>query len=219
VPWDVYLLDLDTGTEKKIAEFGNTPTWSRDGSAVYFERRGIQFLTFDLESGRETVLFESGANGVPENTVLQTPDFSRANEAMAVTLRKGKRGMAVFYLDGRIVPVGAGCQLAWTPAPSRLCYVGKGGRQKNAIYVFDLKTRRRDRLLDLPGQLSHEYFPRFSADGRVLVCGASNGARGQHEHDAGDYEIFLWQAGTPPEEAIRLTYHTGNDCWPDIFLK
>ena len=29
--------------------------------------------------------------------------------------------------------------------------------------------------------------------------------------DPGDYQ-------KPAAEAIRLTHHTGNDCWPDIFL-
>ncbi len=33
-----------------------------------------------------------------------------------------------------------------------------------------------------------------------------------------DYEIFLWQVGTPAETASRLTYHTGNDNWPDVYL-
>ena len=219
VPWDVYLLDIETGVERQIASFANTPTWSEDGKTIYFERKGAQFLSFDLESEQEALLFESGKNGVPENAVLQTPAFSGSRAAMAVTLRKGKRGTAVFYTDGNIVPVGGGCQLVWTPEPSRLCYVDSGGRQKNAIYTFDLETRQRTRLLDLTGALSHEYFPRFSRDGQFLVCGASSGERGQHEHDTGDYEIFLWRLGTPPEEAVRLTNHTGNDCWPDIFLK
>ena len=39
-----------------------------------------------------------------------------------------------------------------------------------------------------------------------------------HDHDIADYEIYLWQVGTPPEKAARLTYHSGNDRWPDIFI-
>ena len=40
---------------------------------------------------------------------------------------------------------------------------------------------------------------------------------GGHEHDVEDYEIFLWEIGTPPETAARLTWHTANDNWPDLF--
>jgi len=49
-----------------------------------------------------------------------------------------------------------------------------------------------------------------------MVLGAS--AEG-HEHDRADYEIFLWRVDTPPETAVRLTFHTGNDNWPDLFLR
>jgi Tol biopolymer transport system component len=40
IPWDVYLLDLESGSERLLAEFGNAPTWSTDGSLAYFQRRG-----------------------------------------------------------------------------------------------------------------------------------------------------------------------------------
>jgi hypothetical protein len=39
-----------------------------------------------------------------------------------------------------------------------------------------------------------------------------------HDHDVVDYEIYLWQVGTPPDSAVRLTHHSGNDRWPDIFI-
>jgi hypothetical protein len=70
-------------------------------------------------------------------------------------------------------------------------------------------------LLDLPGDYSHEYFPRVSNDGRFLIFAAS--AEG-HEHDRADYEIYLWEIGSPASEALRLTYHGGNDQWPDIWV-
>jgi len=43
-------------------------------------------------------------------------------------------------------------------------------------------------------------------------------SKGGHEHDSADYEIFLWQVGAPADSATRLTFHTGNDNWPDVFL-
>ena len=90
-----------------------------------------------------------------------------------------------------------------------------GGEQHNAIWRVDAPGAPPARWLDLTGNYSHEYFPKVSGDGRVLVLGASAGG---HEHDVADYEIFLWEIGAPADAAIRLTYHTGNDCWPDIYL-
>jgi hypothetical protein len=39
-----------------------------------------------------------------------------------------------------------------------------------------------------------------------------------HDHDIADYEIYLWEVGTSPEKAVRLTHNSGNDRWPDIFI-
>ena len=70
--------------------------------------------------------------------------------------------------------------------------------------------------LDLPAPYSHEYFPKLNREGRYLVLGASAGG---HEHDVADYEIFLWPVGESADQALRLTFHSGNDNWPDIFIE
>ena len=80
---------------------------------------------------------------------------------------------------------------------------------------MDRAGRNAAPLLDMPGEWSHEYFPRVSNDGALLAFGAS---RGDHEHDVADYEIFLWRIGTPPEQAARVSFHTGNDQWPDVWV-
>ena len=70
-------------------------------------------------------------------------------------------------------------------------------------------------FMDMPGRRSHEYFPQLSRDGKWLVWGITQ--RG-HDHDIADYEIYLWEVGSPFEKAVRLTYNSGNDRWPDIFI-
>jgi len=87
---------------------------------------------------------------------------------------------------------------------------------KNRICRVDRDGRNVQTLLDMPGEWSHEYFPRVSNDGGLLVFGAS---RGDHEHDTADYEIFLWPLGALPEQAARVSFHTGNDQWPDIWVQ
>ena len=76
-------------------------------------------------------------------------------------------------------------------------------------------TRSRTGLDRFAGEYSHEYFPQASPDGRWLVWGASAGG---HEHDRADYEIFIWQIGKPWESARRITYHSANDQWPDLWM-
>jgi hypothetical protein len=215
-PWSVYLLDLKTRKERLITPSGNVPTWSKDGHTVYYQRNGGQFVAQDLNTGRETLLFTAGQGLIPAGVELQTPSFSSDRNAMAVTLRGRKRATMVYEHGGKVRRIGDGCQLSWSPDSSYLYYVDKGGRKRNAIYKVASNSVDRDFWLDLPGDYSHEYFPKVSPNGSYLVFGACSEG---HEHDKADYEIFLWQIGTPPQEAVRVSFHTANDCWPDIYLR
>jgi len=214
-PWSVYLLDLRTNKERLITRSGNTPTWSKDGYTVYYQREGGQFVAQDLKTGRETILFTSGQGSIPAEVELQTPSFSSDRKAMAVTLRGRERATVIYEQTGKFRKVGGGCQLFWSPDSSYLYYVDGGGRKQDAIYKVVLDDSNRDIWIDLPGDYSHEYFPKVSPNGRYLVFGASSEG---HEHDTADYEIFLWEIGRSGEDAVRVTFHSGNDCWPDIYL-
>ena len=214
--WDVYLLDLESGVEKLLAANGNVPTWSSDGKKVYFQRNGNQVVELEVASGKETVVFQTGKNiQLSKEVILETPVLSGNSKLLAVTLRGSIRQTAVIDTKGKVRGIGDGCQLSWGPSDQYLFKVDHGGKQQNAI--FKIEPHSLDRILwfDAPGEYSHEYFPKVSNTGTFLVYGASKGG---HEHDTADYEIFLWQIGLPPENTIRITYHTGNDCWPDIYL-
>lgn len=208
VPWDVYRLDLVTGAETLVAANANAPVWSAGGRRVIFQRAGHQCVEKNLKSGDERVLFD-----IAPDIMLESPSWSDARQTLAVTLRGRRRATGLISPGGVFRRVGGGCQLFWAPDSSYLFYVDSGGRQKNAFFKVDSGTLERSLWLDMPGGFSHEYFPALSQDGRWLVFAASAGG---HEPDSADYEIFLWRAGSPPESAARLTFHTGNDCWPDI---
>ena len=214
--WGVWLLDLKSGKERLISERGNLPTWSADGKSVYFQRHGNEVVQFDLRKNREEVVFKSGVNvKVPPKTALETPDISSRGKKLAVTLRNTMRATAVVNSDGAVQKVGKGCQLSWAPKDRFLYKIDKGGKMENAIFKIDPKSLQAEKWFDYPGEFSHEYFPRVANTSDVLVYGASAGG---HEHDTADYEIFLWIIGQPNEKAIRITHHTGNDAWPDVFL-
>jgi hypothetical protein len=219
VPWDAWTVDLATGTELLIARSANAPSWSNDGRTVFFQRNGGEFVSRALATGVERVLFRAGAPPVPGGATLETPDYDESTGRLVATLRgSGGRITALITSTGKLQRLGGGgdCQVAWSRDRRSLFFVGRGGRQQNALYTL-VPGGRPELWLDLPGALSHEYFPRQSPDGRFLVFAASAGGR-EHEHDAGDYELFLWRIGDPAGRAVRLTYHTGNDGWPDLWL-
>ena len=216
VPWNVFLLDLESGRERQLAEFATSPTWSENGDRVYFQRGTDEFVELDLASGRERVLYRAGEGRIPARVEFSRPSYNLRRTQMAVTWRGARRMTVTVGLDGNLRPIGQGCQLTWAPDGGFLYWVDHGGLMQNQIYKQARGTDEARSWLDLPVPYSHEYFPRLSRDGRYLVLGAS---RGGHEHDVADYEIFLWPVGARPERAIRLTWHTGNDSWPDLFLQ
>lgn len=215
--WDVILLNLETGKERTLSTWGNTPTWSSDGRRVYFQHRITQFVEHDLASGEQRVIFKSGTGNVREGAGLQTPHLSPDGERLAVTLRFKQHLIGTVGPDGNVSRIADGCQLTWSPGGDFLYFVDYGGRMKNAVYVYEPANGGVQKWFDLPGKFSHEYFPKLSNDERYLVFGASRSARA-HEHDQADFEIFLWQVGTPIANVDRLTFDKSNDNYPDIHL-
>jgi Tol biopolymer transport system component len=211
VEWDVWVLALASGKERRIAEFGTDPGWTADGQSIVFNRTGVGVVQANVKTGEETVLLASR-----ERERFETPSLHPAGNRLAATLRGKRRGTVLVDLpSGRETPVAGGCQLAYAPGGEWLVLVEDGGRMKNRICRTDREGRNLETLMDMPGAWSHEYFPRVSNDGTLLVFGAS---REGHEHDTADYEIFLWRIGDPWDQAARVSFHTGNDQWPDIWV-
>ncbi|MBM9538000.1 lysylphosphatidylglycerol synthase domain-containing protein [Desulfobulbus alkaliphilus] len=214
--WDVMLMDLRRNTTRLLARNGNVPTWSGDGRKVYFQRNGNQLVQVEVASGRKAVVMQTGQDlPLPASVQLQTPVLDPTGQVVAVTLRGGQRATSLIYPDKRVVRVGGGCQLNWSPAGDYLYKIDRGGQRRNAVIRVDPTTLDRQVLFDPPGEYHHIYFPRVDNTDSVLVYGASTGG---HEHDTADYEIFLWRIGTPASDVVRLTHHTANDCWPDVYI-
>lgn len=210
-PWDVWLMSADGSGAQRLAEHGFHASFTPDGRAAVFARGG-RVIRLWLDDRREETLLDSkrelGGWG-------QEPDLFQSR--LAVTVRGGRRAFGVYDLDRKRFAAFSGdsCQIGWWPGGERLIWAeGHAGRGGTRIARGSPDGRGVETLMDLPGSLSHEYFPRVSRDGRWLVWAASSGG---HEHDRADYEIFLWKVGMPWDKALRLTHHTGNDQWPDVF--
>ncbi len=217
-PWDVWLLNIKTGKEQLIAKWGFAPSWSADGKTIIFERVGGFIMAYDLASQKERIYYESGKDKFMQSRIdMSTPSIGRdgrlaftfSNFGSPTNVVRDKKGaFTVVHRDS--------CQVMWSPSGQFATYVQKGGRQTNQIMRYDPESQVKTTLVDLPGEHSHEYFPRLSADEKWMIFSASTGG---HEHDLADYELFLWPVGSPSSEATRLTFHSGNDSWPDLWLK
>ncbi len=217
-PWDIWVLDIDTGKQRLLAKWGVSPAWSPDGSFVVFQRDPGQIIAVDIKSGKQRLYYESGKDAFMKTRVnLNTPTIGEG-QRMAFTFRNhGQPTNIIRDERGKFQTVHRdACQVQWAPSGKYTMYVQKGGRQTNQIMRFDPVTKTKTTLLDLPGEFSHEYFARLTNNEQYMVLAASNGG---HEHDLADYELFLWKVGSNAAQATRLTFNSGNDSWPDVWIK
>lgn len=215
-PWDLHLIDLVTGEERRLATTGFEGSWHPDGQSVLFHRRGQQVIRLDISSGQESVLAEAGTHGLPREIEFQTPSYDGSGNRIAVTLRQARRATALLLPDGSTRTIAGGCQLTWAPDSAFLFYVEGPGDGGNAIRKANPETGEQTVLIDAPMPYSHEYFPRMDPSGSFLVFGAS--AEG-HTHDEADYEIFLSNLRQAPPPPVRITVNPANDSWPDVFIQ
>ena len=221
--WDTWVLDLATGEERLVATNAYQACWDPTAPVLYAVRAGgrrLVAVSADPAAPRETVVLECGVPPLGDGVLVTLPDAHAGDPMFALTLRGAKNATVhVRPADGtklresELIEIAGGCQMVWRGGnPRDFAWMDHPGHKDTAIYTLDAEGRRTV-LLDNPGDWSHEYFPRFTADGRWLVYGASEGG---HEQDSADYEIFLWDTADTNAPPARLTFHTGNDCWPDI---
>ncbi len=223
VAWDVYMLNLDTMEEVKLGENGTAPRWLNDNEITYLQD-GVKVTLVDVDSLTSTVVFEGGVgNPLPKGAQLQNPTFNPRNSSTTYTARQSHIGTNTGHWGTALTSsskhqgVMNGCELAWANNGSYLYQVNPDADTLR-IMKLNANTLASETMIDLAGEFSHEYWPKESSNGDYFVFGASRGKK-DHEHDTKDYEIFLWKVGSDSSKATRLTFHTGNDNWPDVHIR
>ncbi|MBI2569594.1 MAG: PD40 domain-containing protein [Candidatus Schekmanbacteria bacterium] len=208
-PWDVWVMNADGSEQRRVAAYGFHAGFGGGSDSIVFSR-GSRIVRLDLVTGQEEELADLGALLGGQGAEPELRDGK-----LAVTVRGGQRAFGLVELSTmgfRAFP-GPGCQLGWVPGEARVVWIEGRGSGGTRVMIGSPDAGSREVLIDLPGERSHEYFPRLSRDGRWLAWAAA--AHG-HEHDTADYDIFLWRRGTPWESAQRLAPDAGNDQWPDL---
>jgi hypothetical protein len=220
--WDIWVMNADGSDQKKVVTNASWGNWIGPNEIVYV--RATQIFRRDLGGDAETPIMDSHGVAELDGALLQQPQMSRDGKYIAITLRGSRRETGIWDVFARTwTKTGLGCQINWTPDGQRIYWVNPTGNGGSEVFQMPIAAGKPQRelsddelkFIDIPGRRSHEYFPQLSADGRWLVWGATQ--RG-HDHDIADYEIYIWELGTPADKATRLTFHSGNDRWPDIFI-
>jgi hypothetical protein len=224
--WDTWIINIDGTGEKLLIPNSSWATWRPDAKNIVFARdKDVYMCAADGTGEKKIVDGEKELKG----GLAQNPNMSDDGQLLAVTLRGSQRETGVLNMKTRSwFKSGVGCQINFFPNSHKAFRVDETGIGMTRIFAFDMGPDgvhgkidggkidgKSIELIDLPGRRSHEYFPKVSQKGDYLVWCAT--ARG-HDHDIADYEVHLWKIGTPYEKAVRLTFHSGNDRWPDIHL-
>lgn len=227
--WDLWTISLEDNKEEKLVKNACWGTWRPNGKKIVFAR-GSKVYTMEIETQKETLIL-NGNEAFKEGTIVQQPQLSPNGKYLAATLRGTSRETGIYDLENESwTTTGKGCQINWLPSGDKVVRMNPTGHGGTAapsevlmIPIEDGKPTinvnkiRKLRLMDLPERRrSHEYFPQFDDSGKWMVwCATDEG----HDHDLYDYEVYIWKKGTKEKEAVRLTFHTSNDRWPDIKIK
>jgi Tol biopolymer transport system component len=226
--WDLWTVKPDGTGEKKVAESAVWGTWRPTGDSIVFARASKVFVKC-LATSEEKEIFDAEKQ-FKKSTWAQQPEMSPNGRFLAITLRGTTRQTGIWNFEKKEwYTTGAGCEISWFPNNKSVVRMnegqGNGSTEELKIDLDDngkplavpggLSIDKKFRFMDLPGRRSHEYFPQISADGQWMVwCATIYG----QEHDIYDYEVYVWKIGTPQNNAVRLTFHTANDRWPDIYI-
>ena len=220
--WDLFTINPDGTEATKVVESASWGSFIGPNEIVFV--RGTKIFKTKLGSDKEIELMDSAGVADLDGALLQQPEMSHDGKYIAITLRGSKRETGIWDIKKKAWrKTGLGCQINWTPDGSAIYWVNPTGNGGSEVMRMPMKNGKPAKelsdaelhFMDMPGRRSHEYFPQFSVDGKYLVWGITQ--RG-HDHDIADYEIYLWEVGEPAEKAARLTFHSGNDRWPDIFI-
>jgi hypothetical protein len=220
--WDQFTMDREGGDLRKVADDATWGTWI-DGDRILISRKDRLF-TKTLSTGAEELLV--AAEAIPDlaGADLQSPHLSPDGKFVAITLRGDRRETGILNLEKESwVKTGEGCQINWFPSGERILWVNPSGNGDSEVLAEPIAAGapasalsfEQTRFIDIPGRRSHEYFPQLDRTGKWLVWAATQ--RG-HDHDIADYEIYIWEVGAPADQATRLTFHSANDRWPDIYI-
>jgi Tol biopolymer transport system component len=220
--WDLYTVSAGGDDIDKVVENATWGNWIGPDEILFM--RGSKVLRTKLGSGEETKIMDTARYPIFAGAIVQQPELSPDGHLLALTLAGNRLQTGIWSIKHKTwTPIGMGAELAWAPDGASVYWVDAdgngfarilhetvtGGAPPEKVEPADLV------LVDLKGKRTREAFPRLSNDGKWLVFGS---AIHDLEHDLEDYEIYLWELGSSSDSATRLTFHSANDRWPDVFV-
>jgi hypothetical protein len=225
--WNLYTVPAEGGEATKVVENGSWGSWISNDEILFL--RGTKIMRAKLgggeaegEDGKPKKVLDLARHATFSGAVVRGPELARDGHAIAMTLGGARRQVGFWDIkDKGWTEVARGTDITWGPDSASLVWVNPTGKELGEILRAPLEDGappetidpQELRVVDMSGKRSREAFPRLSGDGKWLVFAAGiNGL----ENDVEDYELYLFELGSAVSPT-RLTFHSANDRWPDIF--
>ena len=189
----IWLLELKTKKERQITDNGIFPSFSGDGTKVFFERERKKVMSYEISTGETTEIFPAVISTFGNYQAVK-PRISADNKYLSFTSDKGGRwhAWAVDLKTNEFFQIGSGCQPIFNEALKTFIWVspeldmldGSGFKQiKMGDHIGSV-------YYDKDAPWGHLYFPRPTNDGKYLVYGAAYSSRNK-SHEKDSFALFV----------------------------
>ena len=211
--YDIYRMRSDGSNSQIVVSNGISQDITEDGTGLVYvskEQSQDSIVLLDLENGTAEEIIPAR---VPEfkGKALIYPTMSPDGKWLAFTSDYPDPWTThIVKLDGsNRYRFARGCQPQYRPDGLVLAWITSGDHEIH-FATPDGKNRR---LFEdsIPGR-PHIYYPRWSNNGEYIVFAASP----HTDPETSDYEIYIKPVNDG--EAVRLTFNSGSDTWPDIHI-
>jgi len=228
MPEGVFIMDTDFNNANLVIPGANTPSWTRNGAAITaIAGDGYRVLKYDLASGQTSTIYDSRDSPYNGQQVEQAAEMRRGGRFLLTFRTTPEHTTEIVdlqsqtYISNSMMERGD-CSPAWAPDGSYIMTTARTSNRPVLKTDFDESgpsVGDSGHFIGVENTCDCSSFyihgQRVSNDGNWVAFGAkifdgpkSNGTR----------EIWLWQIGETQESAVRVTFDTGEDQSPSLYI-
>jgi Tol biopolymer transport system component len=174
--YEIYVTDLETGRQRRVAQGMVEPSWSPDGARIA-AKAGPDIYVLNWDGGRRVRVGRDDYDETPKHPPVWSPDGRRlviANGEVYAVWANGRGRIRVTHESSRFgLPFQD--EATWSPDGKRLAYVSRI-RDPGDNDLYSLSSSGRN-LRALTNNWAEEEAPVWSPDGRAVALTRKRGRR------------------------------------------
>lgn len=221
----IFIMNSDFTDKIKVLSGAHTPDWTGDGHAVTgISSDGYRVLKYDLKTKITSVIYDAKASGFNGQRISQTAELHISGQYLLTFRETPKHATEIVDLKNKRYLANAqmlrgDCKPAWAPSGNYFVTTARTGSRPVLRTEFDATSGALGTSRHLVGMDAliryYAHDARTSNDGNWLVFGGKiligSGMFGRRE-------IYIWRIGKPENDLVRLTFDTGEDGAPSLFV-